>query len=92
MTDEIKSTGDITEARAHAFAALRDLRAKKIDTDTARAVAALIGEITDTARVEVEFARVTGQTTTSGFLPLEAARTEALPPGITGIRRHRLEG
>lgn len=91
MTDEIKSTGDITEARAHAFAALRDLRAKKIDTDTARAVAALIGEITDTARVEVEFARVTGQQSTSGFLPTQEEEPD-LPPGITGIRRHRLEG
>lgn len=91
MTDEIKSTGDITEARAHAFSALRDLRAKKIDTDTARAVAALIGEITDTARVEVEFARVTGQQTTSGFLPT-TEDAPALPPGITGITRHRMKG
>jgi hypothetical protein len=43
--------------------------------------------------VEVEFAKVTGQQTTSGFLPTPTAESgEPLPPGITGIRRHRIKG
>jgi hypothetical protein len=87
--------GDINELRDHLFATLRGLRDKDapMDLDRARAISQVAGTIIDSARVEVEFAKVTGQQTTSGFLPTPTAEDgDPLPPGITGITRHRLKG
>jgi hypothetical protein len=95
MTEKTKTTGDISELRDHLFATLRGLRDKDapIDLDRARAISQVAGTIIDSARVEVEFAKVTGRETTSGFLPGATDPDGApLPPGITGIRRHRLQG
>lgn len=99
MTDKTK-TGDISELRDHLFATLRGLRDKDapMDLDRARAISQVAGTIIDSARVEVEFAKVTGQQTTSGFLPVPkddqslGPDGKPLPPGITGIRQHRLQG
>ena len=94
MTDPTKP-GDINELRDHLFATLRGLRDKEapMDLDRARAISQVAGTIIDSARVEVEFAKVTGQQTTSGFLPVpKDAEGEPLPPGITGVRRHRIRG
>lgn len=87
--------GDINELRDHLFATLRGLRDKDapMDLDRARAISQVAGTIIDSARVEVEFAKVTGQQTTSGFLPTPTpGEGDPLPPGITGIRRHRIKG
>lgn len=67
-----------------------------MDIDRARAVTQVASTIIDSARVEVEFARVTGQPTGSGFLP----QAPALPPGRTTVTpvaggrvvTHRLRG
>lgn len=95
MTDDTKR-GDIAELRDHLFATLRGLRDKDapMDLDRARAISQVAGTIIDSARVEVEFAKVTGQQTTSGFLPVptDGETGDPLPPGITGIRRHRIKG
>jgi hypothetical protein len=88
-------TGDISELRDHLFATLRGLRDKDapMDLDRARAISQVAGTIIDSARVEVEFAKVTGRETTSGFLPVATDPDGApLPRGITGVTRHRLAG
>jgi hypothetical protein len=40
-----------------------------MDLDRARVIATVAKEITETAKVEVDFLRVTGQQSGSGFLP-----------------------
>ena len=80
---------DITELREHLFATLRALRDKDapMDVDRARVISQVAATVIDSARVEVEHMRVTGEHAGTGFLP-----APALPEGITGVRRHLLKG
>ncbi|MDE2254315.1 MAG: hypothetical protein KGL42_08645 [Betaproteobacteria bacterium] len=50
------------------LAALRD-RANPMEPDRARAVAQVAGVLVDSARVEIEYLRITGTDATSTFLP-----------------------
>lgn len=82
---------DIKELREHLFATLRDLRSKDapMDLDRAKAVAQVAGTLIDSARVEVDFLRVTWQSEGTGFI---AAEPEDLPPGVVAVHRHRIKG
>jgi hypothetical protein len=91
---------DITALRAALFAQLAELRAAdSADPDKLRgaiakagAVSDLAKTITDTARVQVEYLRhVGGDEKRSDFLEGKD-EDKPLPPGITGITRHRLAG
>ena len=88
----------INDLREHLFATLDALRDKHspMDVDRARAVSEVAKQMIDSAKVEVDFIRAT-----SGFAsafiapPATVAATAAvpeLPPGITGIRQHRIAG
>lgn len=87
----------IDQLRAHlmdTLAALRD-RDNPMEPDRARAVAQVAGVLVDTAKVEIDYLKVTGQDS-SKFLeaPPDAnvkhLGREALPNGIVGITRHAL--
>lgn len=80
----------ITDLRDVLLATLEAVKAGTMDIDQARAVNELGKTICDTAKVEVDFAKVTGART-SGFLAAPTTAAE-LPPGITGITQHRLQG
>lgn len=73
---------DITALRTELFSTLRALRdpEKPLDVETARAVVEVGKVIVDSARVEVEMARITGQHSGSGFVPLAAPPSS--PPAI----------
>lgn len=83
---------DINELREHLFATLRALRDKEtpMDVDRARVISQVAATVIDSARVEVEHMRVTGEHQGTGFLP--APGRADLPNGITGVRRHLLKG
>lgn len=85
---------DITELRAHLFETLRALKDKEkpMDIDRARAISQVAGTLIDSARVEVEFLRVTGGDRGTGFVPVPEEKPEALPSGIVGITKHRIKG
>lgn len=80
----------IDDLRAHLFAALDDLRKPEapMEIERAKAIADIAQVVINTGKLEVEFARATGHEPASGFL------TDApkLPPGVTGVRTHRLKG
>lgn len=82
-----KSISDLREAL---FATLEGVKAGTVDLDKARAVNEVAKTIVETAKVEVDYLRVTGGGE-SEFLD-GAIGTENLPNGITGITRHRLQG
>lgn len=84
------STNDIAALRAHLFGTLAALRDKDnpMDLDGARAVSQVAQTIINTAKVEVEFVKATGQTSTTNFMTAK----QALPSGITGIKQHRISG
>jgi len=90
---------DINELREHLFATLRGLRDKDnpMEIDRARAVSQVAATLVDSARVEVEMLRVTGEQVGTGFIPLPDSPSKpeipsGFPPGITSVRQHRIKG
>jgi len=81
----------ITDMREHLMAALAALRDREnpMDVDRAKALAQVAGVLVDSAKVEVEYLRVTGGEQ-SAFLESEKDALPALPNGIVGITRHRM--
>jgi len=96
-------TPHINELRTQLLATLADLRNREnpMEPDRARAVAQVAGVLVDSARVEVEYIRATGQDSSSFLNP--APTPLALPEpdtttrpgdanGIVSITRHHLRG
>lgn len=79
----------IRDLRTHLFATLEGLRDKDnpMDIERAKAVSDVAQTIINSAKVEVEHLKVTGQTGGSGFIPLEAPDDDA--PEVT---RDQLKG
>lgn len=80
---------NINDLRTHLFDAIRSLKNGTIDIEKAKAISDIAQVIVNSAKVEVDHAKVTGSKG-SGFL--EKSDEEKLPPGITGIRQHRIQG
>lgn len=59
---------NINALREQLFKTLTAVREGNMEIDRAKAVVTVADAIIDSARVEVEFTRVTGQNSTSGFL------------------------
>ena len=80
----------ISDLRAALFATLEAVKDGTMDLDKARQVNEVAKTIVETAKVEVDYLRVTGGGE-SQFIDT-AAGQDNLPPGITGVVRHRLQG
>jgi hypothetical protein len=84
----------IDDLRDHLFATLEAVKTGGFDLDRARAINELGKTIIDSAKVEVDYLRVTNggeseflaSTVGAGNLP------PGLPNGIAGVVRHRLKG
>lgn len=85
--NESKSLTDLREAL---FATLEGVKNGSIDLDKAKAVNEVAKTIVDTAKVEVDYLRVTGGGE-SEFID-GAIGADNLPNGITSVVRHRLAG
>jgi len=95
------SSPHITELRQQLLETLKDLRNREqpMEPDRARAVAQVASVLVDTAKVEVDYLKATGQSR-AGFLeePPDATVAHlgndpsAPANGITSITRHRLQG
>lgn len=83
-------SNDISALREHLFAALQGVKDKTLDLDQARAINELGKTLVDTAKVEVDYLKVTGGGE-SQFIDT-AVGDDNLPPGITGRTVHRLKG
>lgn len=88
----MKNQTNLEDVRAVLMDTLRDLcdRSNPMDIGRARAVADVASVMVDTARVENEYLKITGQDR-SEFIGLPDV-PKVLPNGITAITRHRLEG
>lgn len=75
----------IVDLRAHLFDALKGIKDKSMDIDTAKAISDIAQVIVNTAKVEVDHMKVSGSAG-SGFLEGQ----KELPPGITGTTVHRM--
>lgn len=81
----------IEDLRNHLFATLEDLRDKEkpTDLDSAKKVAEVAQVIIETAKVEVEFIKVTGASSGTGFIPqttpVPSLGTAAQPRLVKGV-------
>lgn len=76
----------INDLRTHLFDALRGVKDKTMDIETAKAISDISQVIVNSAKVEVDYAKATG-CKGSGFLE----KAPDLPPGITGVTQHRIK-
>lgn len=83
-------THDIEGLRARLFDAMDGIKAGTITIEQARQISDLSQVIVNTARVEVDYLRVTDGRS-SPFLD-NAGDQAALQNGIAGIVRHRIKG
>jgi len=83
---ETKTIGDL---RTALFAAIDGIKAGTLSLDQGRAINDLSKTIVDSAKVEVDYLRVT-EGTKAPFIEGAASDKPALPPGVTGITQHRL--
>ena len=93
MSDVISKNDDITNLRQMLFETMRDVRAGTLDTERAKVINGTAQTIINSAKVEVDYVRITGAQTSNKFLeaPLSiTTTTTGLPNGITSIRQHRL--
>ncbi len=102
---ESQASPHINQMRTHLMGALASLcdRANPMEPDRARAMAQVASVLVDSAKVEVEYLKATGQDRTSfleqpvsaDVLRLESGNLsahDALPNGIASITRHHLRG
>jgi len=85
----MSNQNNIDALRGHLFDTLRGLKDGTMSVETAQAMSLVGKTIIDTAKVEIEFTKASGETVESKFLECDATE---LPSGITSITRHRLAG
>jgi len=78
---------NIDDLRDLLFSAIEGVKSGTLDVERARMIGDLSQVMVNSAKVEVEYAKATGQKG-SGFLE----QAQELPNGITGIRQHRMIG
>lgn len=78
---------NIDDLRDLLFCAIEGVKDGTLDIEKAKVIGTLSQVMVNSAAVEVKHAQVTGQKG-SNFLD----KVEELPPGITGVRQHRLAG
>lgn len=81
------SSHTINDLRTHLFAALDGLKDGSMEIDKAKAISDVGQVIINSAKVEVDHMKVAGGKG-SGFIKEDQSD---LPPGITGIRQHRIK-
>lgn len=93
------SSPHINQLRQHLLDTLADLRNREnpMEPDRARAVAQVAAVLVDSAKVEVDYLKVTHQESapfleTPPDAPYVSREDAALPNGISSITRHRLGG
>lgn len=87
------TTHTITDLHAHLFETLAGLRDGTITAEQAATISQVAQTIINTAKVEVDYLRVTGQQHGSGFLPApNADETRDLPGGVVRVVQHRIKG
>lgn len=88
----------ITEVRAALLDTLKDLRNKEqpMDIDRAKAVATVATVLVDSARVENEYLKITGQDRSNFFETQDMGFTEIAAPAAHNpfptVVRHKLQG
>ena len=76
----------IEDLRNHLFETLEMLKDGDIDVERAKAVSGVAQTIINSAKVEIDYLRVTEQRSGTGFIPDESGRREALPEPMRRVK------
>jgi len=92
-----KPKNNLDELREHLFTTLRQVKDGTMEIDRAKVVVQVADALIDSARVEVDYVRVTGEAGGSTFIAPREARlpepSSGVPdPSLVSRRVHRLEG
>lgn len=79
----------VDDLREHLFAALAGLKDGTLDVERAKAISEISQTIINSAKVEVDAARLVEASTVPKFL---GGGEQPMPQGITSIRQHRIKG
>lgn len=82
----MKTQRTIEDLREILFTTIEGVKDGTVSIDKAQTISDLSQVMVNSAKVEVDFAKATGNKCGSGFLE----KPSQLPPGITGITRHQL--
>lgn len=80
-------SNNVNDLRAHLFDALKGLKDGTLDIENAKAMSEIAQVIVNSAKVEVDYAKATGESG-SGFL---GRQQDQLPSGITGVHVHKIK-
>ena len=80
---------NIADLREGLFDAMELLKKGKLDVDQAKAISEMSQIIINSAKVEVDYIRANNGGESSF---IDAVGNDNLPPGVTGVTRHRLVG
>lgn len=80
----------IEDLRNHLFATIEALQDEdsEMNVENARAINAVAQTIINSAKIEVDFLKITGGVEGSGFIPYEPR--EPLPPGRLELRKDKI--
>lgn len=78
---------NITTLREHLFKAMQGVSDGSMTVEKAKAVSDISQTIINSAKVEVDFIKASGKTSSSD----NSFFKQALPPGITNIRTHQIK-
>ena len=76
----------IEDLRNHLFETLEKLKDGDMDVETAKAVSGVAQTIINSAKVEIDYLRVTEQRSGTGFIPDEGGRRETLPEPMRRVK------
>lgn len=92
LQERTRKMSNVIELRNYLFEALKGVRDGSISVEQAKAVSELSQTIINSAKLEVDYCKATGQTMASGFIEAEGEQRKALPNGILSIRTHTIKG
>lgn len=84
-------SNDINDLRSHLFDALRGLKDKSMDLETAKGIADIGQVIINSAKVEVDYMKATGEQVGSGFIPDSTTKSNTLAASKPSVV-HRIKG
>ena len=79
---------NINDLREVLFDTLQQLKSGKMTVEHAKAMSDVAQTIINTAKVEIDYIKATGNERTTDFI----SQPESLPKGVVSVRRHRLIG
>jgi hypothetical protein len=83
----MKSQRTIEDLRDILFDTIEGVKSGSVSIEKAQTISDLSQVMVNSAKVEVDFAKATGNKAGSGFLE----KPSQLPPGITGVHQHRIK-